>query len=64
MPKLRTWLAEFVDKQQRTGELELRQKFPILGSLTLQLRAQRLKADGDHVIVVTVIEDPRPREGK
>lgn len=63
-PKLRPWLSEMVEKQQRIGEIELRQKFPILGTMTLKFRPQRLKADGDSVIVITISEVPASREQK
>ena len=64
VPKLRAWLAEIIEMEQRTGEMELRQKFPIPGELTLQFRAQRLLADGEHVIVVTVTEKAPSRKNK
>ncbi len=56
LPKLRTWLIEMNRKAQRIAELQLEHKFPLVGRLKLTFRAQRLAADGDHVIVLTVCE--------
>ena len=54
--KLRTWLTEMNRKAQPASELQLEHKFPALGLLKLNFRAQRLKADGDDVIVLTIFE--------
>jgi two-component system CheB/CheR fusion protein len=62
MPKLRTWLTDMNAKLQRTGELQLEHKFPLLGRLHLTFHAQRLKADGHHVIVLTIFEATSPVE--
>jgi two-component system CheB/CheR fusion protein len=56
LPKLRTWLGAMNKGQQRTGELTLEHKFPLLGRLHLNFRAQRLNADSEHVFVLTVTE--------
>jgi two-component system, chemotaxis family, CheB/CheR fusion protein len=64
MPKLRTWLTEMNRKVQRTAELQLEHKFPALGLLKLNFRAQRLKADGDDVIVLTISEVGALTKGK
>ena len=56
LPKVRTWLTEMNRKAERTAELQLEHKFPLVGRLKLTFRAQRLAADGDHVIVLTVCE--------
>ena len=56
MPKLRTWLTEMVRKVQPTAELQLEHKFPLLGLRKLNFCAQRLKADNDEVIVLTISE--------
>jgi two-component system, chemotaxis family, CheB/CheR fusion protein len=56
MPKLRTWLSEMSRKAQRTAELQLEHKFPWSGLLRLNFRAQRLTADGQDVIMLTISE--------
>jgi two-component system, chemotaxis family, CheB/CheR fusion protein len=56
IPRLRTWLLEMNDKLQRTAELKLEHKFPFLGRVNLHFHAQRLKADGRNVIVLTISE--------
>ena len=43
-------------KAQRTAELQLEHKFPWLGLLRLNFRAQRLKAEDQDVIVLTISE--------
>ena len=54
IPKLRTWPTEMNRKVQPTAELQLEHKFPALGLLKLNFRAQGLKADGDDVIVLNL----------
>jgi len=56
LPKLGRWLKEMVEKEQRYGELDLMHKFPLVGQLSLQFRAQRLKGKGHPLIVLTVTE--------
>jgi two-component system, chemotaxis family, CheB/CheR fusion protein len=56
IPKLRNWLTDLNRKAQRIGELDLQHKFPSLGRLHLKFHAYRLKADGYHVIVLTISE--------
>jgi two-component system CheB/CheR fusion protein len=64
IPKLRTWLTEMKRKLQRTAELQLQHRFPFLGLLKLNFRAQRLKADGHDVIVLTISEAGALAQGK
>lgn len=58
IPRLRRWLDEIVEKQQRAAVLEVAHKFPLLGMAHLRFRAQRLRANGDHFIVLTVTDIP------
>ena len=59
IPKLGRWLDESVLKGRRAAELDLAHKFPTIGPVRLHFRAQRLEANGHHLIVLTITE-PAP----
>jgi two-component system CheB/CheR fusion protein len=63
IPQLRGWLLDAVKKMHRTADLRLKHKFPFLGEMQLALHAQRLKADGNHLMVITVKEDAAGESG-
>jgi two-component system CheB/CheR fusion protein len=64
MPKLGPWLHELVGKKRRSAELNLVHRFPILGSMRLHFRAQRLESNGHHLIVLTITEPAPPAQTK
>ena len=60
LPRLGRWLGEMLKKERVAGELDLDHKFPSLGLLHLHFRVRRLKANGHHLIVLTITESASP----
>jgi two-component system, chemotaxis family, CheB/CheR fusion protein len=54
LPKLRGWLTGMNKNLQRTSELKITHRFPLLGLLHLSFHAKRFKADEDHVILLAI----------
>jgi two-component system CheB/CheR fusion protein len=58
LPKVRAWLTGMNKNQQRTSELKIKHRFPLLGQLYLSFHAKRFTADGDHFILLAIKNIP------
>jgi two-component system, chemotaxis family, CheB/CheR fusion protein len=64
LPKVRAWLTGMNKSQQRTSELKIKHRFPLLGQLHLSFQAKRFRADGDHFILLAIKNIIAAKEGK
>ena len=57
IPGLRPWLGRLLSGKRRKEELQLAHTFPLLGELYLTFHAQRLKFNGEQLVVLTMREN-------